>query len=63
MKVSVIIPTKNEIEGIASVITGTRKVVGKNAKIIVVDEQSNDGTTERALKTDKDIILVQRNGV
>ncbi|MFX0134441.1 MAG: glycosyltransferase family 2 protein [Candidatus Hodarchaeota archaeon] len=63
MNISVIVPTKNEVEGIASVISETRKIVGKNAQIIVVDEQSTDGTIEEALKADKDLIVIQRNGI
>jgi len=61
-RISVIIPTKNECEGIDYVIRGTRKVLGGNAEIIVVDERSTDGTVEKALNADMNVKVVQRNG-
>lgn len=61
-RISVIIPTKNEAEGIGYVVRGARNVLGEDAEIIVVDEHSNDGTIEEALRADKDVKVVQRKG-
>lgn len=61
-RISVTIPTKNEVEGIGYVVRRTRKVLGENAEIIVVDERSIDGTVEEALRADKNVKVVQRNG-
>lgn len=50
-QISVIIPAKNEAQGIGSIIGRVRKVldeIGRSYEIIVVDDGSDDGTAESA---------------
>ena len=61
-RISVIIPTKNEVKGIGSVLRGIWKVLGEDGEIIVIDEYSTDGTVEKALRTHKNVRIFQRKG-
>ena len=45
-KVSIIIPTKNEREGIATCLDSILNQIYKNYEVIVVDGGSTDGTVE-----------------
>ena len=54
MKVTVIIPTYNEIENIDSILKAVRASV-PDAEILVVDDNSPDGTGQQAEKTAKEI--------
>ena len=60
--ISVVIPTKNEVEGIDYVVRETRKVIGNEGEIIIVDEHSTDGTLDEALRADENIKIFQRDG-
>ena len=54
MKVTVIIPTYNEIENIDSILKAVRASV-PDAELLVVDDNSPDGTGQQAEKTAKEI--------
>ena len=54
VKVTVIIPTYNEIENIDSILKAVRASV-PDAEILVVDDNSPDGTGQQAEKTAKEI--------
>jgi glycosyltransferase involved in cell wall biosynthesis len=61
-KISVIVPAKNEVDGIGFVIRGTREAIGEQGEIIIVDEHSTDGTVEAALEADSNVRVFQRDG-
>ena len=65
MKVSVIIPCYNEINTINEIVLKIKKVFSKiNYEIIIVDDFSNDGTTEllkNTYKKNKKIKLIYNN--
>ena len=61
MKYSIIIPTKNEEEGIAKVICSIPKEIKKDSEIIVVDS-SNDMTPEIAKCLGAKVLRTKRNG-
>jgi len=61
-KIDVIVPTKNEVDSIGLVVKGIRDVLNHKAEIFIVDENSNDGTIEKALEIDKEIKIIQRIG-
>ena len=54
MKITVIIPTYNEIENIDSMLRAVRSAV-PDAELLVVDDNSPDGTGQQAEKTAKEI--------
>ncbi|MFM7826012.1 MAG: glycosyltransferase, partial [Acidimicrobiaceae bacterium] len=54
MKVTVIIPTYNEIENIDSILKAVRSSV-PDAELLVVDDNSPDGTGQQAEKTASEI--------
>ena len=54
MKITVIIPTYNEIENIDSMLRAVRSAV-PDAELLVVDDNSSDGTGQQAEKTAKEI--------
>ena len=62
MRVSVIVPAKNEERAIGAVIRGIRAVMGKGAEILVVDGSSTDRTVENAREADADAIVIQQEG-
>jgi len=54
VKITVIIPTYNEIENIDSMLSAVRSAV-PDAELLVVDDNSPDGTGQQAEKTAKEI--------
>lgn len=62
---AVIIPTYNEAENIISLVKKVRSYIGKSDKIIVVDDNSPDGTgkiVEKYAKNAKNIYVIHREG-
>jgi dolichol-phosphate mannosyltransferase len=61
----VIIPTYNEIENVSEMIDSVLGL-GRNFKILIVDDGSPDGTAEEVKKKQKvypeDVFLIERNG-
>ena len=55
-KLDVIIPTYNEEDTISEVIGGIRKVLGNSCRIIVIDDGSQDTTTQRATEAGAEVI-------
>lgn len=62
MRYSIIIPTKNEVESISSVVKGVRRIIGNKGEIVVIDEHSSDGTIEKAELVDRNLKIFQREG-
>lgn len=62
LRISVIIPAKNEEDSIGLVVSETRRVLGRNAEIIVVDGHSVDNTVKAALEADKETIIIRQVG-
>ena len=62
---AVIIPTFNEAENITKLIRQIRSYIGPNDKIIIVDDNSPDGTgkiVEKYAKNGKNIYVIHRKG-
>jgi len=62
LTISVIIPAKNEEDSIGIVVSETRRVLGENAEIIVVDGHSVDNTVKAALEADRKTIVIRQIG-
>jgi glycosyltransferase involved in cell wall biosynthesis len=62
LKVSVVVPAKNEEKAIGTAIQGIRAVMGKDVEILVVDGASTDMTVENAKKADAEAIVIQQEG-
>ena len=61
MKISVIIPTLNEVAIIADQVRSIQsKSIGKDVEIIVADAYSNDGTAEKAAEAGAKVISVAK---
>jgi hypothetical protein len=65
-KISVVIPARNEEEGIAKTLRaipkGELERMGYEVQIVVVDNDSNDGTGELARKAGADVVFEPRHG-
>lgn len=65
MMLSIIIPTYNERENLAPLVSRLEKALGAGHEIIIVDDNSPDGTAEEALALSRDhpsLRLVRREG-
>jgi len=61
MKISIIIPTLNEIELIGKQIEDLKsKSINKDIEIIVADAYSDDGTAEKAKAAGAEVVLVEK---
>jgi len=63
MQVSVVLPTYNERDNIAELISRLRTALGQEAELVVVDDDSPDGTwqvAERLAQEDPNLLVLRR---
>ena len=62
LRLSIVIPAKNEKESVSMVIAQIRESLGRKAEVILVNGHSTDKTIEKALQADKEVIVLRQHG-